>query len=134
MNATDTLQFRTSLEALEARLFNLGTGVEEPYNYMEGICDEIYHWKVEYCKRMSIQVHVESNNLYHKIRDWMTEWPPYSGSFNYPVPYVGPREGLLPVQAYHFIDNLWEDEYGDMRKDLCCYLAHKIRTEYNLLT
>lgn len=60
-----------------------------------------------------------------ELRPLWTSWPHYSGNEDFPIPF--PNNKMTPGEAYRKLRNLWnESKYGDLRRDLCRYLAGKL--------
>lgn len=55
-------------------------------------------------------------------------WPEYTGNPRYPVPFGS--YGVSPKDAYMTTKDLWVGIYGEKRRDLCTFLAKKIREVY----
>ena len=66
---------------------------------------------------------------YAEIDDFLNEafcsWPSYSGNPEYPVPDPeAPSDVAAAYRIYYGSFDLWEDSpYGDLRRELCLYVA-----------
>lgn len=57
------------------------------------------------------------------LKPTFVSWRYYSGDLMYPVP--SPQAGMCPSREYRHTDDVWVDDYGDLRMDL---LNHCIKT------
>lgn len=57
------------------------------------------------------------------LKSMFVSWQHYSGDLTYPVP--SPQADARPSRTYQMADNVWVDDYGDLRMDL---LNHCIKT------
>lgn len=97
------------IEHLEA----LGNGAIDPEDLSEGICQEVK-------KRFG---HHEMSHIKYFAR----LWPKYSGNEMYPVPC---SVGGDPELRYIKSNDLWGNKYGDLRRELCLFVASKMRKLY----
>ena len=81
-----------------------------------GICDELLHVFPEFVDDIPLFFYFES-------------WDKFSGDFKYPIkgfPSSSPRE------TYIITSDKWaDDEYGDLRRDLCLHIAEEMKKEIN---
>jgi hypothetical protein len=71
---------------------------------------------------------VQMDNIY-------ASWDKFSGKYCYPVPTPACEDGIegitCPEEMYdYYINNdlnMWEGDYGDLRKDLCRHVANELR-------
>lgn len=62
----------------------------------------------------------------------MSKWSGFSGDHLFPVPAPVYIEGIElddPQDAYMFVRNQWNGDYGKIRKDLCLDLAKRLEEE-----
>lgn len=63
----------------------------------------------------------------HLVGKYSKDWEHYTGDENFPVPCQDYPDD--PGFGYIICDNLWSDEYGRLRKDLCRHIADAIDKE-----
>lgn len=108
----------------------LADGSIKPFNVDYGICyqiDEVYE---NYMTDELISKWDGLINLY----DIYGSWDKFSGRHCYPVPAPECEDGVEGVTCpeamydyYSYNDlNMWEGDYGDLRKDLCRHIAKEI--------
>lgn len=59
-----------------------------------------------------------------KLVELFKRWPQFSGWTAYPVPH----EWMRPIAAFYNLP-LWEDAYGEMRKDLLAFCIEELENE-----
>ena len=91
-------------------LDGLADGTVDPPYRKRGICAYLLFYAID-------------DALCCKVKNLMTEWPDGSGSRIYPVPH--PK--LSSRNAYYSERDLWSGEYGENRRNLCRYLAKRLR-------
>lgn len=97
------------IEHLEA----LGRGEIDPSDISEGICYEI---KNKFGYRNAIHI------------DYFAQlWPKYSGDSLFPVPCP---VGGKPHLRYNKTNDLWNTKYGALRRELCLFIAERMRKLY----
>lgn len=99
---TTTMNKRKLIKHLKS----LGGGEIQPHHTTRGLCAELWH--------------VGTNDiLRYATRHLMTQWPKFSGDFNYPVPHPC----MSPREAFNTMPHWRCDEYGNARRELCLWLA-----------
>ena len=93
------------IEYLEA----LGNGSLQPHNSIEGVCSSVHN---EF---------IHAFNFGDLYKDFIDQWEHFSGSEDYPVP--GGKHGFFTIALK------WENEQGEYRRDLCLFVARKLREE-----
>lgn len=92
-----------------------------PPNLQEGICPNLAH--LRYGKGTILPEPDEYFQLWNK-------WPHWSGSIQFPVPHPDfPNDPKRASAHYSQTENCWEDRYGELRRDLCAYMASTIYEE-----
>lgn len=87
-----------------------GKAVPDWFDYEVGICGDI-------------EAHTNSALDLDALKPTFVSWQYYSGDLIYPVP--SPQAGMCPSRKYKNTDDVWVDDYGDLRMDL---LNHCIKT------
>lgn len=64
------------------------------------------------------------NNNSPLVRKYSKSWKYYSGDIHYPVP--DPEGKLFGRDMYQVTDNMWEGEYGELRRDLVKHILQEI--------
>lgn len=109
------------LAGLADYFYGLSDGSIEPFNKRAGICDNISTLFEEY---MSTEFIDELDATLY-IEDYYFKWDHFSGDMHYPVP--DPMSMLAPKEIYYTMrEAMWTGAYGDLRKDLCRYIAEEI--------
>lgn len=94
---------------LREHLLNLSVSRTEPLNFEEGLCVEIRDTfgpeSMAYCMSLTKQ------------------WNKHSGDDLFPIPCPF---GGVAKSRYLKTENLWQGEYGNLRKKLCGYLANVV--------
>jgi len=67
---------------------------------------------------------VITKNILCKVYNLSHTWSKYSGDDTYPVP---DPEGVDPEDKYDITHNKWTGCYGDLRRELCLYLAEELQ-------
>lgn len=62
-----------------------------------------------------------------KLKQVFVKWPKFSGDIEYPVP--SSTDGCTPREQYDFTDNVWEGDYGDLRKELLQFCIDELSKE-----
>lgn len=101
-----------SIKFLVEYLQGLGDGSVDPYP----------GWGL--CTLVALKFENKYDDL---LKEYFTSWPMGSRVRGYPVPSV--QGGLSAGEMYLSAPNLWEGEYGDLRKELCLYLAKAIKAD-----
>ena len=96
---------RDLIEYLE----RLGNGSEQPHSSTEGVCSSV------------LDEFSYTHYLPSLYKDFIDQWEHFSGSKKYPVP--GGEYG------YHVQPLKWENEQGAYRRDLCLFIARKLREQ-----
>lgn len=103
----------TGLIAVVDLLNHLAEGGKPLYEYT-GICDNattVYQLACE-----------DDEELQGLIASMSVQWDSFSGDYFFPVGVTG----MGAEEAYHSLFNKWEGEYGENRRRLAGFLAHKI--------
>jgi hypothetical protein len=114
------------LQALLSTLTDLKT---RPLSYT-GICGGVKSRYFDYVPK-DVVITLERRDLMleyntQKMRELYSTWPPYSGCYVYPVPATSCD---LPSEQYNATHNMWEGQYGDLRKDLLEHLIRGVQAE-----
>lgn len=109
MNNTDLLHALKKVRRA-AELHRDGLVTPKWFEQTHGICDNASNF---------LQRHVDADLL----KPSFVSWPPYSGDLSYPVP--SDQAGVSSCHKYFDTDDVWIDDYGDLRMDL---LNHCIKT------
>jgi len=103
---------KTAMEDVVYHLRDLGDGTKQPVVVKRGICAELY-WGF--------------GLPYEVMYDGVMRWPKYSGRRAFPIPH----ETCTPHGAYRNHYDLWADDaYGDLRRELCLWLADYFEEKY----
>lgn len=90
---------------------------ETPTHQGLGICGSI----------TNLKINVSGDVL---VYSYSQEWPHFSGDVSYPIPH--PTSKYYQTEAYHELDKWSDTVYGNMRRELCGYIATRIREDYKL--
>lgn len=104
--------------------------IEPEAGQYHGICEELSVFIFNFIPASPLH----SNALKVELRKAFESWPHFSGDIVYPVP---PCKGFMcddsddsPYAeiAFDDCDDCWaDDEYGDLRRDLCAHVATHFR-------
>ena len=98
-------------------LKNLGLGCT-PSEPKYGICSNL---KTFLDSRVNMLI---TRDILYKVYNLSCTWERYSGDDSYPVP---DPEGGDPEDKYNITCNKWTGCYGDLRRELCLYLAEELQ-------
>ena len=101
--------------AVIKHLEQLGKGATVPKDITEGICMEIKQ--------------AFGSSAMMEVMSLIPDWPKYSGNKLFPIPC--PYDGDAKLR-YLRTKNLWYNRYGNLRKNLCMFLAEQLREKYGL--
>lgn len=91
-------------------LEGLASGTIEPWDVEQGLCYSL-----------------EQEGLHiPKLGKIIETWDKYSGDDDYPVPDPAEAEAD-PYLKYHNTADIWTGEYGELRRELCQYIADYIK-------
>jgi len=102
---------KTTMEDVVYHLQGLGDGIKQPKNADRGICTEL-RW------RFGLPDEV--------MYDGFAHWPKDSGWECHPIPH----ETCTPVHAFRYCPLWADDAYGDLRRELCLWLADYFEEKY----
>lgn len=92
-------------------LEGLADGSIEPADDRFGLCHEMSNW------------------LPFRSDEWVSKmavgWDKFTGIIDYPVPHPS----MTPERAYQSDIELWTGQYGDNRRELCAFVAKRMREE-----
>lgn len=95
-----------------------------------GICTNITWLSLAGKEYATTEERIESENLYTYYMDWLgsnvKRWSKFSGNTVYPVPTPDHTD---PNSFYWKIDNKWEGDYGEVRKELLQWCIEQITIE-----
>lgn len=62
------------------------------------------------------------------------DWPLYSGNIQYPIPYCTPKRACTgepdwAAALFKKTEEYWKGRQGELRRDLCAYMAQRIYQE-----
>lgn len=108
--------------------------IEKLADYLDSLATEPHKKQFAICCRVSEFIYDYDVN-YRCINAWvnilMAQWPKHSGDDLYPVPHPT----MSPCDAWCDVNNTdrWdpETEYGRNRRELCAYLATRLRDDLN---
>ena len=115
---------REQFTALCNHLVRLGEGKVTPLDLSMGVCNEIQNllWT-------SYTENPES--LLNFVRGISRNWKYFSGHLNFPVPVSRTLVGnaasaRIACESYHDLQNLWEGEYGELRREFCLFIVDEL--------
>lgn len=112
---------------IRKHLKQLGEGKVLPSQSRYGICDEVYY---------KFGDPLGDTKILYK---YFKTWDKFSGSLRFPVSTcaVYDSKGYISFEGkghfeYVVLDDKWGDnEYGDLRRDLCLHIAEEMKKEIN---
>lgn len=129
-----------SMKLLIAELRKIGNGTAVIENKNEGICFYLEELDVPwYSDWRKVQGRFMGRCLANSpFADACKTWEHFSGSLTFPVPDpTSPFERLSDnsqadaSNVYMETDNLWEDAYGDLRREFALHLADHLEKHHD---
>lgn len=114
------------MEELIKELRGLADGSIAPYDTNDGICTHMSDCEKEWYDdwRRIIGRFMGQCLADSSFAKACESWEHFSGSLTYPVPCPEfPREETYAAWMYKETENLWEGEYGELRRDFARHLA-----------
>jgi len=106
------------------RLRELAVGAE-PEISTAGICHDL---RLIFMDRNTAEEIVFSNADLQEIIRLAPDWEKYSGHPIYPIPSAGENLYMSPAGIYYCTEGKWSGAYGELRRELCGYLASRLET------
>ena len=98
-------------QAIIEHLRKLASGEVRPKDETKGICAEI-----------CMVLHVQMDDSLRLIQGWNK----HSGEYSFPIPRTSLKFWWTHSMQYVKTENLWCGKQGELRRDLCAYMADKL--------